>query len=169
MDVVNRSLSLRGKRFVVPVNTPGEIFMMRCPPGGAKLDRAIGSLAKDGLHFVVSLLPDNDAAALGVVDEAALCARHGVEFYRYPITDFGLPTDATRFAAVLDEVVSQLRTGANGAVHCRAGIGRTGLLVGAVLVRLGQTPDAAITAMSAARGVESPESKAQREWLRNFC
>ena len=52
----------------------------------------------------------------------------GFEVIHYPIPDFGVPEhsslDATR-----DQVIRRAQDGKNIAIHCSAGIGRTGLLM----------------------------------------
>ncbi|TXH69619.1 MAG: hypothetical protein E6Q83_09380 [Thiothrix sp.] len=50
-------------------------------------------------------------------------------------------------------------------IHCRAGIGRTSLIAGAVLILLGLKPEAALKHLSQARGVQVPDTEEQAQWL----
>jgi len=60
-----------------------------------------------------------------------------VRHLRRPITDHGIPRDAAVMTAILDEIDHALGAGARVYLHCRAGIGRTGTVVGCWLVRRG--------------------------------
>ena len=51
------------------------------------------------------------------------------------------------------------------AIHCRAGIGRTGIMASAVLVKLGVDPMEAMKQISLVRGVEIPDTQEQKEWV----
>lgn len=62
----------------------------------------------------------------------SLDARH----QRFPIGDFGLPSQAG-MAATLDAIDGALADGRQVYVHCWGGIGRTGTTVGCYLVRHG--------------------------------
>jgi protein-tyrosine phosphatase len=59
----------------------------------------------------------------------------------------------------------QLVSGAAVAVHCRAGIGRSGLVAAGLLVAQGRSPAEAFTAVSNARGVRVPDTPDQEAWL----
>ena len=59
-----------------------------------------------------------------------------VQYYRFPIGDFGLPS-AAQMMAILDQVDESLSAGRRIYLHCWGGIGRTGTAVGCYLVRRG--------------------------------
>jgi hypothetical protein len=54
------------------------------------------------------------------------------------------------------------------AVHCRQGIGRSGLIAAGVLAASGTSPEDAIAAVSSARGLPVPETSAQRLWVQGL-
>jgi hypothetical protein len=93
-----------------------------------------------------------------------------VEYINYPIGDMGTPPDEL-MKRILDTI--QEKTGQNRVVylHCLAGIGRTGTVVGCYLVRNGLSGPAALKEIMALRSVipgypfPSPESDAQREMI----
>jgi len=62
-----------------------------------------------------------------------------------------------------------LDSGRNVAVHCRQGIGRSAVIVGAVLVAAGEAPQSAFRTIHESRGVEVPETDEQRRWLTDFA
>jgi len=62
-----------------------------------------------------------------------------------------------------------LSKGKNVLVHCRQGIGRSGLVAASLLVKKGISPGAAIESVSAARGMPVPETAEQRDWIDHYA
>ncbi|MBT9290571.1 protein-tyrosine phosphatase family protein [Prosthecodimorpha staleyi] len=127
------------------------------------------ALARAGVALVVSLLPADEAERLALAEEARLCRQAGFEFLNFPVRDFAVPESFGEAAALVGAVADQIAGGDAVAIHCRAGIGRSGMFASAVLVALGEAPDAAMAAVSAARGCDVPETEAQRAWVREFA
>jgi protein-tyrosine phosphatase len=69
----------------------------------------------------------------------------------------------------LEKVTRTLSDGKNVVVHCRQGIGRSGLVAACLLVRKGMSPGAAVEMASAARGVPVPETSEQRDWIDHYA
>lgn len=68
----------------------------------------------------------------------------GVRHVRLPIIDHGVPEDPSRMHEVLGQIERWLGEGRCVYLHCRAGIGRTGMVVGCHLASTGRTGDAAL-------------------------
>ena len=84
-------------------------------------------------------------------------ARH----LRIPIRDFSVPT-AERLVAALDVIDAELAAGGVVYVHCWAGCGRTGIVVGCWLVRHGVEPRAALARIAETQGLGCPQTLEQR-------
>jgi ADP-ribosyl-[dinitrogen reductase] hydrolase len=67
-----------------------------------------------------------------------------VEYLRKPIKDHSIPAEKAHMAEILDCIQDALRTGRVVYVHCRAGIGRTGTVMGCVLVERGLSGEEAL-------------------------
>jgi ADP-ribosyl-[dinitrogen reductase] hydrolase len=67
-----------------------------------------------------------------------------VRYIRKPIRDHGLPGSPGEMIEILDVVAKALRSGRPTYVHCRAGIGRTGTVIGCLLVERGLSGDGAL-------------------------
>jgi protein-tyrosine phosphatase len=84
-----------------------------------------------------------------------------------PIRDFSIPArDA--LVATLDEIDAELETGGIVYVHCWAGCGRTGVVIGTWLVRHGVDPDEALRRIAEARGLGCPQTLEQRIFVRDW-
>jgi protein-tyrosine phosphatase len=91
-----------------------------------------------------------------------------VEILRFPIADFGRPSDVEGFAALLDELLLRLEQRETVYVHCYAGIGRTGTVLACLLKRAGATGDPVrlVRAIYDPRALETDE---QQRFARAFA
>lgn len=144
---------------------PGKLFVSSRPRGGDWLGDEAEQWRKGGIETVLSLLTQDEESELGVQDEAAEVANHGMKFISFPIPDRGIPGSTTAAFKMLDAVHGELRRGKNVLVHCRQGIGRAGLVAASLLVMDGTEPHAAIEEVSKARGIRVPETADQEHWI----
>jgi len=69
-----------------------------------------------------------------------LAAKKGMECIIYPIRDGYTPTDEASYLQLVDNILAKMREGKNVLVHCRWGLGRTGVFVASCLIALGVRP-----------------------------
>jgi len=143
----------------------GFLAIMPKPAGGAWIEEEFASLAASGVHQVVSLMALDEAIDFDLQDEKQVCETHGMRFVSYPITDHGLPSSLEDFARFTYRLYREIEAGTNTVVHCLAGIGRSGIVSGAVLAHAGMDAEAAFDQISRARGLRVPDTEQQRDWL----
>ncbi len=133
---------------------PGRIAAMARPdPERVPELRALG---------VIALLSLTETASrIGRAAQAA-----GLRWEHVPIHDFTAPNlhHIERAVAFIEEATE----GGGVAVHCGAGLGRTGTIIACYLVAKGLTPDEAIARVRAARP-GSIETRAQEEAVRSYA
>jgi protein-tyrosine phosphatase len=139
------------------------------PRGGDWLTDDIANWKRAGISLVLSLLTPEEENDLDLRDERGEAKRQGVDFVSFPIPGLKVPRSEARLAEVLAKVDDVLSAGKNLVVHCRQGIGRSGLVAACVLVRRGMSPCAAGENVSAARGVSMPETPEQRDWVKDYA
>ena len=116
----------------------------------------------------LSLLEPHEAAQLILEGEADAAAASGIAFRTLPIPDRGVPASRESVAELAGEIVDALEAGTSVAVHCRQGIGRSGLILGGILAA-GKDPVTALETVEEARGARVPETEEQRQWLTDFA
>ena len=140
---------------------------MARPRGGEQLAEEVDVWKLADLDVVVSLLESREARDLDLVDERELCERHGIAFRNLPIADRGTPNSRKDFVALIDMLVHDLESGRAIAIHCRAGIGRTGVVAACLLSRLGVPTRDLFHRLSRSRGLSMPDTSAQIDWVEN--
>jgi protein-tyrosine phosphatase len=148
---------------------PGKLALAARPRGDDWLEDEIAGWRREGVDTVLSLLTSQEEEDLGLSKEARLVKARGMRFESFPIPDREIPDSNAKAAAALEKLDADLSSGRNVVVHCRQGIGRTGLIAAGLLVMKGLTPEAAVKALSAARGVAIPETAAQRRWIDRYA
>ena len=147
----------------------GRLGILPRPRGGDWLGDEMTAWRESGIDVVVSLLEPEEEVQLVLEGEAAAAAASGIDFRPFPIPDRGVPASRESVAELASEIVDALEAGRNVAVHCRQGIGRSGVIVGGVLIAAGTDLGAALKAIKESRGSEVPETEEQRRWLGDFA
>jgi hypothetical protein len=147
----------------------GRLAIVPRPSGNERLAEDLAALRRDGIDILISLLMPSEAAELGLSREQELCAQTGIEFRSFPIPDRGVPASHRQFQELADALATERLHGKNIGAHCRACIGRSSLLIAAVLCVEGLSPERAFGLISKGRGLQVPDTPEQAEWLSGFA
>jgi len=160
---------MRPDLYWIPGPWPGKLAVATRPRGGEWLADEFRSWKSVGLNSIVSLLEPDEATQLGLEDEAGAARSLGLEFFSFPIPDRGVPGSDVELPRFLTQVTSDLAKGKNVAVHCRQGVGRSGMIAAAALITSGTSARDAADIVGRARGVPVPETHDQLRWLEYFA
>jgi protein-tyrosine phosphatase len=136
---------------------PGRLIAGRhpCAFGPENAPEEVDDLLSAGVTLFL------DLTQAGELDPySSLVAQHA-RYVNRPILDFSIPT-SDDLAATLDEIDDELAAGGLVYVHCWAGCGRTGVVVGSWLVRHGVEPQEALRRVAEERGLGCPQTLEQR-------
>lgn len=143
----------------------GQIGIAPLPGRNRDLEGDLLQVIRFAPGLVISMTGSGEMAALGAGDLPARLARAGIPWAHFPITDFGLP-DATTDAGwptLAAQVLAVLEGGYRVFVHCKAGLGRSGMVVLRLMIEAGEAPDAALARLRACRP-GTVETVAQENW-----
>ena len=150
----------------------GEIGMI-CP--GKKIDDSdrdleadIQAIAKWGAAAVVTLIEDEEFRLLRVPNLGAAIEEAGMEWHHLPIRDVYIPNQHFENLWVYSghRLRGALAVGRKVLVHCRGGLGRSGMIAARLLVEMGEEPKEAIRRVRSARPGTIETSKQEEHVLK---
>jgi len=150
---------------IFPLQHPLHCAILSRPRGGEWLPDDIKYLKENGIEVVVSALTPPEEIELDLAKEKDVCRSYGIEFISYPIIDRSVPDSKRSFIAFLDDVNYHLSKGRKIGVHCRMGVGRSTLILAAIMTRQGIAPTTAWEILERSRGREVPDTLEQKGWI----
>lgn len=164
---------------------PGELLAGISPeaPSETTTREQVRKLLEAGIRTIVDLMQPGEASQSGGfthrgyehiwLTEARQLSEEA-SFHQFPIRDVSVST-VEHMKAILDVIDTSLALGKPVYVHCRGGIGRTGLVVGCFLQRHGLSDAGNVLARIAElrrndpkAAIVSPETDEQREFVRTW-
>jgi ADP-ribosylglycohydrolase/protein-tyrosine phosphatase len=113
-----------------------------------------------GATTVVTLIEDHEFKMLGIENFGQEISAHGLDWIHLPIRDVDVPDQLFEDAWALSGKIlhERLDAGDRVLIHCRGGLGRTGLVAGRILIERGCNPALAIQRVRAVRphAIETP-------------
>ncbi len=138
---------------------PGKLAGMGKPGLMGDMDEDLTAIATVGISHLVTLTKER-------FPPWDKLRPYGISGRHFPITDMGVPAIGTT-ASLCRDIKRQMNDGNGVALHCHAGLGRTGTILACVLVWLGQPPEDAIKEVRAI-GKGYIQNKAQLDFVYRF-
>ncbi len=160
---------MRSEIYWIPECPKGQLAILARPRAGDWLDDEIESWKRVGIKHVVSLLEDEEVSELSLEWEPESCRKAGLNFHRFTIPDRGVPESIAELIRIVSIIVNELRANHGVGIHCRMGIGRSGLIAASVLVSSGLAPNEAWASVERARGRPVPDTQEQRDYLMSWA
>jgi protein-tyrosine phosphatase len=152
-----------------PMTTPFAIATITLPTGArigiCRLPLAddLAAIARWRAAIVVSLAPLAELEALGAAALPQQLANVAGAWRHCPVVDFGVPDASVDWSALSQELHGALDAGNGVLLHCRGGLGRSGMIALRLLVERGMDAGGAFGAVRAVRP-GAVETDAQLAW-----
>ena len=151
---------------------PGRLLAGEYPgdPDPAQARLRLARLQDAGINSFVDLTEE------GELPPYSLWLPKQAEYFRSPIVDTGVPNNVSETRGLLTAIQTALGRGKGVYVHCRAGIGRTGLIIGCLLAEEEPSGRAALRTLNrlwrqsdrSATWPEVPQTAAQAAYVRGW-
>lgn len=147
----------------------GQAAILPRPRGGDWLEDDLATLRRAGFNTLISLLTPAETASLELARESVLVEALGMCFVNLPIEDRDVPDSMNDFLIAVRRLKARLDAGERIGVHCRQGIGRSGLVMATLLLLDGRNLGEALATLTTLRGVDVPETTGQQVWLEKLA
>jgi hypothetical protein len=165
-----QNIKLLSKEINLPVENfswviPKKLAGSAMPGGTAEFmaNRVLADLSwlhREGIRCLISL---NEMPP--VMGE--LCGEIGLEWLDFPVEDFDIPGDRDAFAGLVYAAIDMMKKSRPVCVHCRAGVGRTGMLLSCIAgIYFSLDGEKAIALVK--KGREAIDTGIQGEFVRLF-
>jgi protein-tyrosine phosphatase len=121
-----------------------------------------------GTDVIVSLLETMELKRLSIGAMPQAVRDAGMDMLRLPIPDGDVPASVEECQPVVRRMITELADGRTVVVHCRGGLGRSGLVAACVLTSLGHDAEAAIAIVRDARP-GAVENEKQERFVARFA
>lgn len=143
--LVNRSVTTDQRSILRPLALPfaiaGRFWLTSLPDSEQRLEWFMAETVEVGVTHLVVLTEDQELRKLAPAYALALASdQFAFSVTRLPIRDYSIPDDLACFRLTAANIADLLRRGERIVMHCRGGVGRTGLMAQAVLMELGVPP-----------------------------
>jgi protein-tyrosine phosphatase len=149
------------------ITTPGRLAILS-RPSSLWLKEDIQDWQKAGINTVVSVLTTSEIYELELTQESSTCQQYDLNYLSFPIPDRGCPTLDNTTIQMIHLLQNTIKKGSNLGIHCRAGIGRSALMIAAILSLFSKETEYIWQCISKARGCRVPDTEEQKEWLIQF-
>ena len=154
--------------YKIKLKESGSLSISARPRGYEWLENEIIAWRKAGITHVLSLLEKKESLNLGLRDEAFFSHEAKMRFTNFCIPDMQIPNDLNSFIDLALNLSHEIQSSEWIHIHCRAGIGRSGLMASTILFFLGYEPQEAIDSISKCRKLEIPDTEEQKLFVLNL-
>ncbi|MDZ7752652.1 MAG: cyclin-dependent kinase inhibitor 3 family protein [Gammaproteobacteria bacterium] len=139
-------------------------------PWERDLDTDLAAITAWGATTLVTLMETPELIYLRVADLGTRAKAHGLTWHQLPIPDVSIPGEDFEAAwpAASADLHRRIQEGEGIVIHCRGGLGRTGLVAARLLIEQAERPEKALRRVRESRpgAVETPE---QEEFVLHKC
>jgi hypothetical protein len=132
-------------------------------------ERRLDALIEAGITTFIDLTEEDERFPYApLLQERAGYYQVKINYQRFSIGDFGIPTEE-KMRTILDAIQQAINIGEKPYVHCWAGMGRTGTVVGCYLAENGLNgPEALLKVDELCYYAPSPQTGEQKRFVRNW-
>jgi protein-tyrosine phosphatase len=125
---------------ILSLENGAQLIFTPCP--GTKeaiLSDSIYTLKQAGASMLITLMFDEEMEGNNALSLPIECEKQGIEWIQLPILDDAAPSQAfeSQWNAYKANILEVIDNKGTIAVHCKGGSGRTGLVIGLILLAIG--------------------------------
>lgn len=145
----------------------GHSIYMSARPTEQNLEIFLNFMEKNKVDTIVPLLPIADIYRLYGYDLIEVYEDAGLHVIHFPIDDYSVPKNISVFDLFLSDIGEALHS-SDVLIHCAAGLGRTGLVTAALLIKYKNYSSKGAIALVRKSRWGTVETNEQEQFLSNY-
>lgn len=132
---------------ILTLENGAQLIFTPCPGiKDASLEASISTLKEAGTNMLLTLMFDEERNKNNAQSLPEQCAQHDIRWLQLPILDDAAPEKAfeDKWHQHKEEILQVIHDKGTIAVHCKGGSGRTGLVIGLILLAFGWSAEKVI-------------------------
>ena len=152
--------------FLIHSIRSARLWMMPAPSFLRGLGNTIKYCADLEIRHLLSTVEPHEVSALELEGLSAACSANDIKLLNFPMVDRQPPQSLEAFLRMSSDLHRHLVNGESVGIHCKSGIGRSGMHICALLGKLGFGFEEALRLIEIRRGLAAPNTSEQLDWLK---
>jgi protein-tyrosine phosphatase len=151
----------------VTLGSGGSLGLCRLPGRYGELQKDVAFIQAWKPALVLSMTEKTEMEALGAAELPRVLFENNIGWRHFPIPDFGVPEPMieANWPKISKEIHDHILAKNNVLLHCRGGIGRSGMVALRLMIEFGEQPDEALQRLRLVRA-GAVETDAQLAWAK---
>ena len=151
--------------FLIHELIDSKLWIMPAPTFDGNLISTLEGIRKLDISHLASLIEPHEIPITNLHELGLMCGQKSIELHELPMPDRQPPNSLIPVFNLSAFLLSKLQSGQSVGIHCKSGIGRSGIVAAVIMGQLGYSYSEVIKRIALGRHQPAPNTPIQLDWL----